>query len=87
MTNSLVEITGLYKIFGPNPLSVVDKVKLGESKEQILSETGHTVGLKDINLSINKGEIFVIMGLSGSGKSTLIRHFNRLIDNVGANIC
>ncbi|CAH0536391.1 quaternary amine ABC transporter ATP-binding protein [Vibrio marisflavi] len=80
MTNSLVEITGLYKIFGPNPLSVVDKVKLGESKEQILSETGHTVGLKDINLSINKGEIFVIMGLSGSGKSTLIRHFNRLID-------
>ncbi|NMU71551.1 ATP-binding cassette domain-containing protein, partial [Vibrio parahaemolyticus] len=54
--------------------------KLGHSKEQVLAETGHTVGLKDINLQIQKGEIFVIMGLSGSGKSTMIRHFNRLID-------
>ena len=40
-------------------------------------------GLGDVykrQLQINKGEIFVIMGLSGSGKSTMIRHFNRLID-------
>jgi glycine betaine/proline transport system ATP-binding protein len=36
--------------------------------------------LRDINLEIEKGQIFVIMGLSGSGKSTLVRHFNRLID-------
>ncbi|MCP4995406.1 MAG: glycine betaine/L-proline ABC transporter ATP-binding protein [Gammaproteobacteria bacterium] len=50
------------------------------SKEEILAETGHTLGLKDINLKINQGEIFVIMGLSGCGKSTLIRHFNRLIE-------
>ena len=34
----------------------------------------------DINLEIEKGQIFVIMGLSGSGKSTLVRHLNRLID-------
>ena len=38
------------------------------------------MGLKDINLDIKRGEIFVIMGLSGSGKSTLIRHFNRIIE-------
>ncbi|MGF1697828.1 glycine betaine/L-proline ABC transporter ATP-binding protein [Vibrio lamellibrachiae] len=80
MTKPLIEIRGLYKVFGPKPHSVIDRVKAGVSKDQILEETGHTVGLKDINLSINKGEIFVIMGLSGSGKSTLIRHFNRLID-------
>ncbi|MEZ9229569.1 glycine betaine/L-proline ABC transporter ATP-binding protein [Vibrio amylolyticus] len=80
MTKPLIEIRGLYKVFGPKPNSVIDRVKAGVSKDQILEETGHTVGLKDINLSINKGEIFVIMGLSGSGKSTLIRHFNRLID-------
>ena len=66
MTDSLVEVNGLYKVFGSNPLSVIEKIKIGESKEQILSDTGHTVGLKDINLSIKKGEIFVIMGLSGS---------------------
>ncbi|BCN26637.1 quaternary amine ABC transporter ATP-binding protein [Vibrio alfacsensis] len=80
MTKPLIEISGLYKIFGPKPTSVIDKVKSGQSKDEILAETGHTVGLKDINLKINKGEIFVIMGLSGSGKSTMIRHFNRLID-------
>ncbi|MEZ8826449.1 glycine betaine/L-proline ABC transporter ATP-binding protein [Vibrio amylolyticus] len=80
MTKPLIEIRGLYKVFGPKPNNVIDRVKAGVSKDQILEETGHTVGLKDINLSINKGEIFVIMGLSGSGKSTLIRHFNRLID-------
>jgi len=39
-----------------------------------------SVGLRDINLEIEKGQIFVIMSLSGSGKSTLVRHLNRLID-------
>ncbi len=34
--------------------------------------------LKDINLTINKGERIVICGPSGSGKSTLIRCINRL---------
>ena len=34
--------------------------------------------LKDINLSINKGEVTVIIGPSGSGKSTLCRTINRL---------
>ena len=34
--------------------------------------------VKDVNLSINKGEIFGIIGLSGAGKSSLIRCLNRL---------
>ena len=34
--------------------------------------------LKDINLSIKKGEVTVIIGPSGSGKSTLCRAINRL---------
>lgn len=34
--------------------------------------------LKNINLQINEGEIFGIIGLSGAGKSTLIRCLNRL---------
>ena len=80
MTEPLIRIQGLYKVFGKTPKKVMSKVKAGESKDNILAETGHTVGLKDINLDIGKGEIFVVMGLSGSGKSTLIRHLNRLID-------
>ena len=47
MTSPLIEISGLYKIFGPKPDSVIERVKLGHSKEHVLAETGHTVGLKD----------------------------------------
>lgn len=80
MTDALIKIENLYQLFGPTPKKYMGLVHEGKSKDEILAETGHTLGLKDINLNINKGEIFVIMGLSGSGKSTLIRHFNRLID-------
>jgi len=79
-TDALIQVRGLYKVFGSDPTSILPKVKEGLSKDDILAATGHTVGLNDINLDIRKGEIFVIMGLSGSGKSTLIRHFNRLIE-------
>jgi D-methionine transport system ATP-binding protein len=34
--------------------------------------------LKGISLSVNKGDIFGIIGLSGAGKSTLVRCINRL---------
>ena len=80
MSEILIKIEGLYKLFGTNPKQHMGLVHQGKSKDDILAATGHTLGLKDINLDIKKGEIFVIMGLSGSGKSTLIRHFNRLID-------
>jgi len=80
MTDPLIRIEGLYKVFGRDPGSVMPMVREGRSKEDILAETDHTLGLNDINLTIEKGKIFVIMGLSGSGKSTLIRHFNRLIE-------
>jgi glycine betaine/proline transport system ATP-binding protein len=76
----LIQIKNLYKVFGKKPNKVMPMVKEGLSKDDILAKTGHTLGLKAINLDIRKGEIFVIMGLSGSGKSTLIRHFNRLIE-------
>ncbi|WP_426449340.1 phosphonate ABC transporter ATP-binding protein [Paenibacillus sp. S-38] len=37
-----------------------------------------TIGLKNINLTIQPGEFIVIVGLSGAGKSTLLRSINRL---------
>ena len=77
----LIRVKKLYKVFGPKAKQVLTQVKAGESKDDILAQTGHTVGLSDINLDIYPGEIFVVMGLSGSGKSTLIRHFNRLIEH------
>ncbi|MFX9089405.1 ATP-binding cassette domain-containing protein, partial [Acinetobacter baumannii] len=34
--------------------------------------------LKDIDLTVNRGEVVVVIGPSGSGKSTLCRTINRL---------
>ncbi|MEZ8094248.1 glycine betaine/L-proline ABC transporter ATP-binding protein [Photobacterium swingsii] len=82
----LISVKNLYKVFGPNGKKVLEQVKAGKSKDQILAETGHTVGLSDINVDVYPGEIFVVMGLSGSGKSTLIRHFNRLIEPTAGEI-
>lgn len=86
MSDPVIEISGLYKVFGTTPHAVMPQVHAGKTKDDLLAETGHTLGLKDINLSIERGEVFVIMGLSGSGKSTLIRHFNRLIDPTEGSI-
>jgi biotin transport system ATP-binding protein len=38
-----------------------------------------TVGVKDINLSIEEGEFVVLAGRNGSGKTVLARHFNGLL--------
>ena len=55
-------------------------------KPTLLEKHGHVLGLEDINVEMQTGEITVIMGLSGSGKSTLIRHLNRLIDPTAGEI-
>ena len=83
---SKIEINNVYKIFGSNPQSVMPMVKNGANKEEVLEQTGHTVGLDNVSLKIEEGETFVCMGLSGSGKSTLIRHLNRLIDPTDGEI-
>ena len=83
---SKIEINNVYKIFGQRPNEVLPMVKNGSTKEQLLEETGHTIGLDNVSLKIEEGETFVCMGLSGSGKSTLIRHLNRLIDPTDGEI-
>lgn len=50
---------------------------IGLSKEYIDGETS-VKALDNINLHIDSGEIFGIIGLSGAGKSTLLRCINRL---------
>lgn len=42
------------------------------------SKSGQVHAVKDVTLSINKGEIFGIIGYSGAGKSTMIRLLNGL---------
>jgi len=81
-----VRLRGLYKIFGPNHKDMMPYVKDGMGKPELLEAHGHVLGLQDINVDMQAGEITVVMGLSGSGKSTLIRHLNRLIDPTDGEI-
>ncbi|MED3645424.1 phosphonate ABC transporter ATP-binding protein [Halalkalibacterium halodurans] len=53
-----------------------------------------TVGIKEINTSIRRGELISVIGPSGAGKSTFLRSINRLVEPTsgaifveGENIC
>ena len=58
------------------PMEAIVEVK-GLSKV-FTSQDGHVHALTDINLAVEKGSIFGIIGMSGAGKSTLVRCFNFL---------
>jgi glycine betaine/proline transport system ATP-binding protein len=75
-----IALRDVTKVFGRREAAGLALARQGVGKLEILARTGCSLGLKNVNLDIPKGGIFVIMGLSGSGKSTLVRHLNRLID-------
>ncbi len=86
MTNStramteapLVTCDHVWKVFGHG----AEKLFRTDAATEI-SELGHFPGLvaavRNVSLSVSKGEIFCIMGLSGSGKSTLVRCMTGLV--------
>ena len=86
MSEQKIQIKNLYKIFGNNAEGVMDLVSDGISKQELLEDHGHVLGLRDINIDVPDKCIRVIMGLSGSGKSTLIRHINRLIEPTSGEV-
>jgi glycine betaine/proline transport system ATP-binding protein len=88
MTNSKPKICieHLIKIYGEKPHAALKMFREGKSKDDILQATLHVLGIADISLTVNPGELFVVMGLSGSGKSTLVRCINRLINPTSGHI-
>lgn len=75
---STIRLRNVSKVFGDDSHKARALLQEGRSRDEILAETGYVVAVRDVNLDIADGEIFVVMGLSGSGKSTLIRCINRL---------
>ena len=74
----VIEANHVYKVFGRRPSDGVKKLKAGRTRDQ-LRKSGQTAAVIDTTFDVDKGEIFVVMGLSGSGKSTLIRMVNGLL--------
>jgi glycine betaine/proline transport system ATP-binding protein len=81
-----IKIKNLSLIFGKSKHKALKLLREGKSKSDILKATGCNVAVRDANITVNEGEIFVIMGLSGSGKSTLLRCINRLINPTAGQI-
>lgn len=77
---TVIELRGVWKIFGDRADEALDAARRGLSKAEILRKFGCVVGVADANLVVQRAEIFCVMGLSGSGKSTLVRHINRLLE-------
>ncbi len=73
-----VEFERVDLIFGRRPERALELIDRGKTRDEILSETGHVVGVCDASMRIERGEICVLMGLSGSGKSSLLRCINGL---------
>ena len=82
----MIRVEEVSKVFGPDPQSILPRLRSGESKDDISRETGHVVGINQASFEVQPGEVFCIMGLSGSGKSTLIRCVNRLIEPTAGRI-
>ena len=54
--------------------------------EHLEKSFGDHVVLRDINLSVSKGEVISVIGSSGSGKSTMLRCINLLEEPTGGRI-
>ena len=73
-----VEFDAVNIVFGEKPQAALPLMDEGQERSEIQAATGQVLGVHDCSLSVEEGEILVLMGLSGSGKSTLLRAVNGL---------
>jgi len=76
--NVAVDFRNVDIMFGENPKAALAMLDAGADRQEILAKTGNVLGAAGASLTVQEGEISVLMGLSGSGKSTLLRAVNRL---------
>lgn len=77
-TMDAITIKNLDVVFGDKFKQALELLDQGKTRQEIIDETGQVVGVDNVSLTVEEGEICVLMGLSGSGKSSLLRAVNGL---------
>jgi glycine betaine/proline transport system ATP-binding protein len=73
-----VEFRKVDIVFGGDRKRALEMLDQGVKREEVIAATLAVPGAIDISLTVERGQICVLMGLSGSGKSTVLRAVNRL---------
>ncbi|MGI6623395.1 MAG: quaternary amine ABC transporter ATP-binding protein [Acetivibrionales bacterium] len=74
----IFKIKNLSKLYGANKIPAFEMMKNGSEKSDVARKYGVTVAVNDVSFEVERGKIFVLIGLSGSGKSTVVRCLNLL---------
>ena len=85
MSDAILTCKNVWKLYGANPREFFAQHNRDPNLESIIANN-YISAVRDASLSVEAGEILVIMGLSGSGKSTLVRCLSRLIEPTSGEI-
>ena len=82
----MISVRDLWKVYGPRAEQLVGSSNADLPRAELEARLGNVVAMREVNLDVAPGEVFVVMGLSGSGKSTLIRCLTRLIEPTSGTV-
>ena len=80
----ILDCRRVWKLYGAGAGTLLADGRVPDA--DALARAGVIGAVRDVNVQIHQGEIFVIMGLSGSGKSTLVRCLSRLVEPTAGEI-
>ena len=79
-SEAILSCENVWKLFGKNAERFFQDHDSKSVSDETLADAELIGAVRNANIQVKSGEIFIIMGLSGSGKSTLLRCLSRLIE-------